>query len=321
MDWTPQITALCTQLINHYVFPKVAEEIAKTLRNRLVEGFYDAITTDEAFAAAVTADLQLINGDKHLRVLHSVTEVLEDDPSDTALYRQEVVLSGYGIARVERLPGNVGYLDTVMFASPELAGERVTAAMTLVADTDVLILDVRRNHGGAPGTVSLLCTYLFGAGPQQTHLNSIRYRSGKTQQFWTLPFAPGPRFGPDKPIYVLTSATTFSGAEELAYDLQSQGRATVVGERTKGGANPGGRYWLGPHLKSSIPSGSATNPITGSNWESVGVIPDIHVPAGEAFDHAYALALRHVVKLGEAGYRRVVADEARQALKSLSGNA
>jgi hypothetical protein len=313
MTWDRHIATLCDQLLEYYVFPEVAEEIAQALRKRLADGAYAGISADEAFAAVVTEDLQSVNGDKHLRLLHSVEEVPEHDAFDAEYYGQEVALSGYGIARVECLPGNVGYLDTTMFHMPEVAGERAVAAMTLVADTDVLLFDVRRNRGGTPGMVSLMCTYLFGA--DGTHLNSIYDRStDETHQSWTLPFAPGPRFGPDKPVYVLTSATTFSAAEEFAYDLQSRGRATLVGERTRGGANPGGRYWIGPHLKSSIPSGRAINPVTGGNWEGVGVLPDIDVPADEAFDFAYKLALEHVLGLGEAGYRRVVAGEAFAAM-------
>ncbi|MFE3455474.1 S41 family peptidase [Nonomuraea sp. NPDC059194] len=318
MNWSEQIEALCRQLDEHYVFPEVASEITSVLQKRLAEGAYTDISQDEAFAAAVTADLQSINGDKHLRLEYSVEEVPEHDPFDMDLYTQEVMLSGYGFARVERLAGNIGYLDTTMFHAPQLAGERAVAVMTLLADTDVLLFDVRRNGGGSPGMVALLCTYLFHYGVPATQLNSIYNRaSGVTKQSWTLPYAPGPRFGPDKPIYVLTSSETFSGAEALSYDLQTRGRAVLVGERTGGGANPGTRYRVGPHLKSSVPSGMAINPVTGTNWEGVGVVPDIALPAEQAFDHAYKLALQHVLTLGDRGYRRVVAEEARTTLAAL----
>nr|BFE79994.1 hypothetical protein GCM10020093_025950 [Planobispora longispora] len=149
--------------------------------------------------------------------------------------------------------------------------------------------------------VALLCSYLFD---EPTHLNDIYDRPGdSTAQFWTLPFVPGPRFGADKPVYVLTSGFTFSGAEEFAYDLQSRKRATVVGERTRR-AHPGVRYRVGAHLKSAVPCGRAINPVTGTNWEGTGIVPDIDLPAEHAFVHAYGLALRHVLELGEEGARR-----------------
>jgi C-terminal processing protease CtpA/Prc len=315
MDWSPQIATLRTQLADHYVFPEVGEKIAELLGERLASGAYADISTDEAFAEAVTADLQSVNGDKHLRLLHSVTEVPVDDPFDAALYRAEVEVSGYGFARVETLPGNIGYVETLMLHDPQVAGDRAVAAMTLVAGTDALLLDVRRNRGGTPGMVALICSYLFD---EPVHLNSIYDRaSGLTDQSWTLPYVPGPRFGGGKPIYVLTGAQTFSAAEELAYDLQSRDRATVIGERTRGGANPGTRYRVGPHLKSAVPSGSAINPVKGDNWEGVGVSPDIEIPAERAFDHAYGLALRHVLTLGEQGARRQVAAQAREALAAM----
>lgn len=307
-----QIELLCTQVTEHYVFPDIAKEVVAVLRGRMSEGRYTGIADDEAFAATVTEDLQSVNGDKHLRLLYSVEEVPEHDAFDIAAYTEQVRLSGYGFAKVERLPGNVGYIDTTMFHHPEIAGERAVAAMTLVAGADALLFDVRRNVGGAPGMVALLCSYLFD---DSTQLTSIYHReSDLTEQAWTLPYIPGPRFGGTKPVWVLTSATTFSGAEAFAYDLKSRGRAVLVGERTRGGAHPGTRYRVGTHLRSAVPNGRAINPVTGTNWEVVGVEPDIEVGAEEAFDRAYALALEHVLSLGDEGERRTVAQEAREAL-------
>ncbi|AWS48464.1 S41 family peptidase [Streptosporangium sp. 'caverna'] len=320
MDWSAEIETLSAHLVEHYVFPEVAAEVVKVLQGRLAEGAYADISGDEAFAAAVTDDLQSVNGDKHLRLLHSATEVPVADPFDAELYRAEVSLSGYGFTKVERLAGNVGYIDTTMFHWAALAGDRAAAAMTLVADTDALVFDVRRNRGGSPGMVAFICSYFFDFD-YPTHLNSIYHRATDAlDQSWTLPYVPGPRFGPDKPIWVLTSSMTFSGAEELAYDLQTRERATIVGERTRGGANPGTRYRVGPHLKSSVPSGQAVNPVTGDNWEGTGVTPDVAVEAEEAFERAYALALRHVLSLGEEGARHQVATEAREALAGLRGD-
>ncbi|GIH76882.1 S41 family peptidase [Planobispora longispora] len=318
-DRSLHIDILCAQLLRYYVFPDAAREIADVLRARLAEGRYAELDRDEDFAAAVTEDLQSVNGDKHLRLLHSVDPIPEQDAEeffDLALYRAETQLGGHGFARVERLEGNVGYLDIRQMADPGIAGQAATAAMNLVAFNDALIVDVRRNGGGDPGMVALLCSYLFD---EPTHLNDIYDRPGdSTAQFWTLPFVPGPRFGADKPVYVLTSGFTFSGAEEFAYDLQSRKRATVVGERTRGGAHPGVRYRVGAHLKSAVPCGRAINPVTGTNWEGTGIVPDIDLPAEHAFVHAYGLALRHVLELGEEGARRGVAAEAKEALGRLA---
>lgn len=287
----PEIELLCSQLASYYVFPDIAEDITKVLRTRLAEGAYSDVD-DEEFAARVTADLQSVNGDKHLRLLFSHDEVPEtgqESAWDPVAYRKEAEHNAFGIAKVERLEGNIGLLDLRLLHDADIATPAVTAAMNLIAHTGALIIDLRNNGGGDPHTVALICSYLFD---EPVHLNDIYNRpDDTTTQFWTLPHVPGPKFGGTKPVFVLTSNRTFSGAEELSYNLQQNERATLIGETTKGGAHPGDRYRVGPHLKSSIPNGRAINPISGTNWEGVGVVPHVNVPAEEAFDVAYQRAL------------------------------
>lgn len=311
-----QVEEVIRRLEAHYVFPAVAAKLAGVLRGRLGEGAYAGLG-DAEFATLVTADLQSVNGDKHLRLRHHVDPVAEDGDAATASaeHRLEAALEGFGIAEVRRLPGNVGYLDTTMLYGPELAGPVITAAMTLLAPADALLLDVRRNRGGHPATSALLQSYLVD---QQVHYLDIYEREGdRTTQMWTLPYVPGPRFGGTKPIWVLTSSQTFSGGEDLAFSLQRQGRAKTVGETTRGGAHPREQYKVDTYLDVTVSIARSFDPETGENWEGVGVRPDIAVDADRAFDTAYALALRHVLELGDAGPRRGVAEEARQALDQL----
>ncbi|WP_112230535.1 S41 family peptidase [Lentzea atacamensis] len=309
-----EVELLCSQLASYYVFPDVAEDITKVLRARLAEGAYSDVD-DEGFAERVTADLQSVNGDKHLRLLYSHDEVPEtgqESAWDPVAYRREAELDAFGITKVERLKGNVGLLNLRLLHDAEIATPAVTAAMNLIAHTDALIIDLRDNGGGDPNTVALICSYLFD---ERVHLNDIYNRpDDTTEQYWTLPHVPGPRFGGEKPIFVLTSNRTFSGAEELSYNLQQNKRATLIGETTRGGAHPGDRYRVGPHLKSSIPNGRAINPISGTNWEAVGVVPHVEVPADEAFDVAYKKALEHVLTLGHDGPRRTIAEAAEAVL-------
>ena len=104
----------------------------------------------------------------------------------------------------------------------------------------------------------------------------------------------GERYGEDKSIYVLTSQTTFSATEEFAHDLQALGRATVVGETTQGGTNPGHPFELAAVFTVLIPIGEAVNPITKTNWEGTGVKPDITVPEEKAFETALNAALENL---------------------------
>jgi C-terminal processing protease CtpA/Prc len=227
-------------------------------------------------------------------------------------------LDNYGFTKIERLPGNIGLLEFEAFMPPELAGETVSGAMTFLANTSAMIIDLRNNHGGSPYMVAFLSSYLLEPSP--THLNNLYWRKNdETQQFWSIPYVPGKRFGGTKPLYILTSQGTFSAAEEFAYNLQSIGRATVVGERTGGGAHPGRMHRINREFEVFIPDGRAINPLTKDNWEGVGVRPDIEVPADQAFEIAYTTLLENELKrlsdepiLG--GYERL-RDELKQALE------
>jgi C-terminal processing protease CtpA/Prc len=161
--------------------------------------------------------------------------------------------------------------------------------MTFLANTDALIFDLRQNGGGDPEMVALISSYLFGDKP--VHLNSLYWRKGdRTEDFYTKPNLVNKKFG-DKDVYVLTSNYTFSGAEEFSYNLKNLKRATIVGETTGGGANPGGMFRLSEHFGAFIPTGRAVSPITKTNWEGTGVEPDVKAPKEQALKIAYLMAL------------------------------
>jgi C-terminal processing protease CtpA/Prc len=275
----------------NYVFPAQAEQLAELLAEQVAVGAYSSLPDVVALAAALTADLQSANGDRHLRVLYTDEPVvdLEDEEAELAMLAARSKRESGGIARADILPGNIGILEIrPVLYPPILVEDRITAAMTSIADADALILDVRGCVGGSPDTVALVCSYLFDEQP--VHLNSMVDRSGEeSEQSWTLARVPGARFGPSKPVVVLTSKTTFSGGEELAYDLQQLGRATVIGEQTGGGAHPRIGFRVHGNLEATIPVARAVNPVSGTNWELVGVTPDIETSVADAFGRAVEL--------------------------------
>jgi hypothetical protein len=307
-----------------YIFPDIAEEICIRLQEHLQAGEYKDINEADFFAYALTLHLQEVNHDEHLWVRWHPEPLPEDEgqlrlnPQWQEQRKLEARLDNHGLHKVERLPGNIGYLDLRYLHRPAWGGETVSGAMDLVANTHALIIDLRKCTGGYPGMISLVCSYLFGEEP--LHLVSIYWRNEDiTQQYWTLPYVPGKRYL-EKPVYILISKVTFSGGEGLANILQSRQRAVLIGERTDGGANPGASYRLHPHFEGFIPIGRSIDPLTRSNWEGVGITPDISIPQEQAYRLAYHMALESVISsVGESPSDPIISllDEARTALKKL----
>lgn len=312
------INELCERLLNEYVFPEAAKQTVELIKGKLADGQYDSFADAESFAAQLTEDIQVLTKDLHLRVRFNEearsTEPVRAEADARAEYEKRVARENGGFYKVERLPGNIGYIDLRMFADPAVCGDTAAAAMTLVANTEALIFDLRKNGGGMPRMVMFLCSYLFEG--EDVHLNSFYFRpDDSTKQYWTQSHVPGKRYGQDKPVYVLTSNYTFSGGEEFAYDLQNLKRATIIGEVTGGGAHPGGVLQLTEHFNMFLPVGRAINPITGTNWEGVGVQPDLKVSAEEAFDIAYTKALETVLgRVGEDAEKRDLVKAVRDVL-------
>jgi len=303
-----------------YVFPDLAEQAAVAIEANLAAGEYDGLD-EEALAERLTSDLDEACDDKHLRVRTMPPRPARPkrgEPSGPGPAHPPagpgpgVRPRNYGIYRAERLEGNVGYLDVRGVPGPEEAGPVIAAAMELIGGTYALIIDLRRNGGGSPHAVVLWCSYFFPDGG--THLNDIFHAdTGETRQFWSLAFLPGSRYL-DRPVYVLTSSETFSGGEDFAYTLQAQGRVEVIGETTGGGAHPTRMIPISATMAIAVPFARSINPVTGTNWQGTGVIPDTAVPAADAYDVAFRKALQHVLSITVPP---PIAEEARTALAGL----
>ena len=291
------IEGAIARLKEAYVFPQTALEMEKAVRQRMAKGEYDLITSGNELAAKLTDDFRAVSRDKHLRVMANAEGIPDrvDAPSPERLeqMRASAARVNFGFEKVERLQGNVGYIDIRGFTPPAAGAETGAAAMNFIANSDALIVDLRKNGGGDPAMIAFLTSYLFD---EPTHLNDIYVEESKaTQNWWTLPHVPGPKFGGKKPVYVLTSNTTFSGGEEFAYNLKNLKRATILGETTGGGAHPVRPYKISAKFAIGVPFARAISPITKTNWEGTGVAPDIALPADQAFDRAYRMALESII--------------------------
>lgn len=291
---TEVIEGALTQLERAYVFPDVAKKMSAAIRARVERREYDDITSAQAFAKTLTDHLREVSRDKHLRVLYSATplprEAQEPSPDERARFVENARRANFGFERIERLPSNVGYLNLRGFSGMPEAGETAIAAMNFLANTEALVVDLRQNGGGAPAMIGLISSYLFD---EEVHLNDFYWReSDSTRQFWTSPHVQGRRYGGQKPVFVLTSSRTFSAAEEFTYNLKNLKRATIVGETTGGGAHPGGVRRITDNFGVWVPTGRAINPITKTNWEGVGIEPDVKVEAHLALKTAHLDALK-----------------------------
>lgn len=271
-------------LIENYVFPDVAEQCATHIQSKHEMGSFRKAGNPREFGELLTRELQSISHDKHMRVRAIPQPQTAGEKVDPLLRdylaRRGMAENNFGIRKIEILEGNVGYLDLRGFPPVAMAREAAVSAMRLLSNSDALIIDLRQNGGGDPATIQLICSYLFD---KPTHLNSLYWRKGnRTEEFWTLQEIQGKRM-PDVPLFVLTSHYTFSGGEEFAYNIKTQKRGTLIGEVTGGGANPGGGFPLGENMMIFIPTGRAINPITQTNWEGVGVQPDIIADSAKAF--------------------------------------
>ncbi|MER5773921.1 S41 family peptidase [Streptomyces sp. NPDC002039] len=277
-----------------YVFPGKTASIEAAIRGRLATGAYEGLD-GPALCDAVTTDLQEACPDKHLRLLwtHEPQSLAPaDDDGGQAAFLARLRAEGQGIHRVEQLKGNVGLIELRLVTTAAEGAGAIGAAMRLVADSSALVLDLRACLGGSPEGAAMWCSYFFP--DDQVHLNDLYdRRTDTTRQFWTVGHLPAPRYV-DRPVHVLTSGTTFSAGENIAYTLQAHGRAVVVGATTRGGAHPTDRHAVTEHILVTVPTARTVNTVTGTNWEGVGVVPDVPVPADQALEEALEPTSRQV---------------------------
>jgi hypothetical protein len=293
------IRDIVSAVSKNYVFPDVAEKAATYILDRQRKGAYKGILSPEDFARVMTLDLQKVTRDLHLGVSYSPEPIpldtgTESLPPDFEQWLKKIHEENhFGVKEKKILAGNIGYINLTMFGRLELVADTLVAAMQTVAGTDALIIDLRENGGSIdPATIPFFSGYFFR---DPVHLNDFyNHPTRDTTQSWSYGWVPGKRYI-QKPVYILTSGRTFSGGEEFAYDFKNLKRAMLIGETTRGGANPGGDVRANAHFRVFVPNGRAINPYTKTNWEGVGVSPDSAVRSGIALYHAHRIALEKLV--------------------------
>lgn len=284
-----------------YVAPEKVKEIESHLRKKLQSGAYDKIDNPRQLAASFTQDLRAVSKDSHLWVEYNpplerallatpVTpsvDLLELPPTPERL--AELRRSNFGFHKVEILSGNVGYLDLRGFVDLNYSKEAATAAMNFLANSDAVIIDLRKNPGGFINTENFLASYFYGVDPIE--LLSRYHREGDvTVKDWTFREVPGKRM-PNVDLFILTSAETASAGEGFSFILQQRKRAKVVGAQTPGAGYGNKETVIGDGFVFFVSVFRQFDSRTGRGWQGLGVTPDIAVPADRALAVAHSIAV------------------------------
>ncbi|SEW05326.1 N-terminal domain of Peptidase_S41 [Chitinophaga sp. YR573] len=291
---TQVIDSISKKLTERYVYPDVAEKMVKQLQQNVQKGNYANIKDPNAFADQLSKDLLAVCHDKHLGVRYDPQGMVHSEKKEDSLanVKRRFELSrsqNFGFKELKILDGNIGYLNLSSFEEPADGGATAVLAMNFLSNTDAIIIDLRNNGGGATTMVQLLASYFFDNQPHP--LTDIYWRpTNSTFQLWTLAYVEGKRM-PDVDVYVLTSKSTFSAAEDFCYSLQNLKRITIIGETTGGGAHPVMPVAAANNFIIHIPQGRSISSITKTDWEGTGVKPDIEVAAKDALITAQIKAL------------------------------
>ncbi|HEX7343988.1 MAG TPA: S41 family peptidase [bacterium] len=302
---TAIIDSIGAAMSKAYVFADIAARMDSLLRVKLTAGEYRELTDPAEFMRKVSEDMSGVYNDKHLQAGAFAPFDLTaqgqraDDPKLSEEFKENMRKANFGFRKVEILPGNIGYLEFKQFAPTSIAGETAVGVMNFLANADAMIIDLRQNGGGSASMIQLLTGYFF---EEPQHLVSWYSReTDQTEQSYSQAFVPGQRMY-ETPLYILTSNFTGSAAEEFTYDLKNLKRATIVGETTGGGAHTVSDVFFDFRtfvVGQRVPSGRAISPITKTNWEGVGVEPDISVPADKALPAAKLEAIKKLSEKAE----------------------
>jgi len=290
------INKICGVIDSNYVFPQIAKICAESLRYNYNNGKFAQFNSWEKFVETINIELYNITNDKHnsLRIFEPLNQ--EEEKTGSLFHPLRYLNLGneenLGFHQLEHLEGNIGYLDLRRFYFPPDATNILTGAINFLSNSDAIIIDLRFNQGGSIEMLPLISSYFLN---HPTQLNSVYYRADDfTREFWTTNNISTKRLI-EVPLFILTSDQTFSAAEYFAYDLQSRERAVLIGDSTKGGAHSVDLFQINDQLELYLSTARAINPVTGTNWEGIGVIPDIVVPAEMILDSAKTIA-KHAAK-------------------------
>ncbi len=317
------VEQISSELENRYVFPEKAAEITQHLKAQEAKGSFSEADNWESFAEQLTEEIYEVVGDKHIIVSQKQeavnSESQESDPLESWIdsrMEERMYFRRYNanFKMVEKLEDNIGYLDLRGFYGLDYGRKFADAAIEMLATSDAIIIDLRNNSGGRGDMVDYMLSHFFEE-PIITGVSRKRSGDEFVDRVHKTQVRKGKRIITDTPVFILTSAKTFSAAEAFSYPMQVYDRATFIGETTKGGANAGDLISLDDHMEIFIPDvAGMPHPVSGTTFEGIGIIPDVKVPSNQAFDMGLELAAE-----AAKDYKKTKDAEARETLIALNG--
>jgi hypothetical protein len=298
------INTICEKLEEIHAFPEYNLEICNGLLKNFEDAKYTAYTTLQTFADQLDEDLEILRGDKHLGIFYdskmaadmeSQNEEGEDAGYLTPQMIEEERKRNFGFKELKIMPGNIGYMDLRIFFPPKYAGETAVASMNYLSNCDALIIDLRNNGGGWDEMVTFLMSYFFDNDESVTLSTTYSRYEDEYYQSNIFSYVPGNLLF-NIPVFILTSRSTFSGAEAFAHYMKHFNKATLVGETTRGGQNPVEIQAVGYGLIMLIPSWKQLSSVSEVGWEGVGVTPHIEVDVNDAIQVAHLKALEELIQ-------------------------
>ncbi len=321
------IAAAATIFESEHVIPAMGLKYAEALRGNLINGTFDEVSNGRDFMIAIDKILWPIDTDGHVWLNFYQEDIPEnyvgdriDIPPEQAEEAEALARRrNFGFEKIERLRGNIGYIDYRSFTEAQGTEDAFAAAMNLLQHTGSLIIDLRNNGGGSPDMVALFTSYLLDS--RNSLIGTFVDRDGiVTDEYRTRNEVSGARYGEERPVYVLTSRNTYSAAESFAYGLQARDRIQVIGENTQGGSRPNNTYRLHARFMLAVPVWRSVDAVTNSDYEEFGVIPDHSVPAEGALNFAYIQALEELISNSEDSPSRREREFVLSELTSLEDN-
>ncbi len=309
-----QLTEVSKKIREYYIFENVANKLATKLESDIERGIFENLS-DQEFADSLSSYLVVNSNDRHFNVSYK-PNYSQESTNEKELMKAANEINrkwNYGFEKVERLDGNIGYIEYTGFTEGNSSAIKILdATMNFVSNTSALIIDLRDNRGGDGKMVELFLSYFYDKKIQLG--NSYTRYSGRTTKSFTRGTVNGRKYL-NRPIYILVNNLTISAAEAMAYELQARKEAIVIGETTYGAANPIKVFLIDNSFSLFIPVTQGRNTITNANWEHTGVPIDINLKSKNALTKAHIIALEQIIRTNTDAELSV--EEMREKIKEL----